>query len=184
MSSGSSPRMRGAHELAFRLPDMGRIIPADAGSTRGGSCRVDECWDHPRGCGEHSPSIGAIMSRSGSSPRMRGARPRSPGANSRGRIIPADAGSTFPASSFVRKVSDHPRGCGEHLYLILKWVGLAGSSPRMRGARCSAGCAGPAGRIIPADAGSTQTVLWNPTGHKDHPRGCGEHATSAHLHSS
>ena len=70
---------------------------------------------------------------------------------------------------------DHPRGCGEHLKYGIASRGLAGSSPRMRGAqRCSLlsvlEC-----RIIPADAGSTpwRSAACRPA--LDHPRGCGEH---------
>ena len=50
---GSSPRMRGAPEGFLRSRRWGRIIPADAGSTRSLQlCRLST-RDHPRGCGEH-----------------------------------------------------------------------------------------------------------------------------------
>ena len=69
------PRVCGEHqpELAKMSPDFG-IIPAYAGSTssRMSSSLVFE--DHPRVCGEHPATTGATTRRTGSSPRMRGAR--------------------------------------------------------------------------------------------------------------
>ena len=52
---------------------------------------------------------------------------------------------------------------------------LPGSSPRMRGApRMADGAHGP-GRIIPADAGSTNDIYIQRVSVVDHPRGCEEH---------
>ena len=52
-SQGSSPRMRGALFVFYRLPRYVGIIPADAGSTQGNT-KIDYPFvDHPRGCGEH-----------------------------------------------------------------------------------------------------------------------------------
>ena len=93
-------------------------------------------------------------------------------------IIPADAGST---SSFVRKVScagDHPRGCGEHIYRIMSVLLGQGSSPRMRGAPDRGQQSHICRRIIPADAGSTQSLCQYAHKHQDHPRGCGEHSVA------
>ena len=91
---GSSPRMRGARHAGRVVAPGSGIIPADAGST---SYLSEIFWileDHPRGCGEHTPQVGQFPQYSGSSPRMRGARPPS-GATVQGAgIIPADAGST------------------------------------------------------------------------------------------
>ena len=72
-SSGSSPRMRGAQSSAFGMSKYGRIIPADAGSTRPDELKAIKQGDHPRGCGEHRISVFVHMVYSGSSPRMRGA---------------------------------------------------------------------------------------------------------------
>ena len=152
---GSSPRMRGAHDIQDDLSQMHRIIPADAGSTRRAKVQMMAGRDHPRGCGEHdhlrSPSFGL----SGSSPRMRGALRTS---SERGRplgIIPADAGSTVRVYGHVRVCKDHPRGCGKHMGLPAERAVRRGSSPRMRGAPVSAMSINGRPRIIPADAGST-----------------------------
>ena len=92
--SGSSPRMRGARRVTVATLPMVRIIPADAGST----CLVSGVdvifEDHPRGCGEHSPSSIHRHNRRGSSPRMRGALMGPHPIRTELRIIPADAGST------------------------------------------------------------------------------------------
>ena len=50
-------------------------------------------------------------------------------------IIPAHAGNTEEYNPDTDDVRDHPRACGEHRYLIISSVLLAGSSPRMRGTR-------------------------------------------------
>ena len=71
----SSPRMRGALAGESCGPVCARIIPADAGSTNFDRFIQMVIQDHPRGCGEHSPS------RSRPSPSS--------------WIIPADAGSTI-----------------------------------------------------------------------------------------
>ena len=155
LQRGSSPRMRGAH-AAMRIHIFRkRIIPADAGSTE-----IRLAWrfiggDHPRGCGEHY--IGGPMSRvrRGSSPRMRGAHDSDESAPQRGRIIPADAGSTWQKLHCCHLPWDHPRGCGEHRFGASSVSGVMGSSPRMRGA--------PGKNIQPLSV------------HEDHPRGCGEH---------
>ena len=72
---GSSPRMRGAQDQDAPNQAKPGIIPADAGSTAGGWSAAPGRRDHPRGCGEHSPSSSSLMRASGSSPRMRGAQP-------------------------------------------------------------------------------------------------------------
>ena len=90
-------------------------------------------------------------------------------------IIPADAGSTSRRPAALLAAKDHPRGCGEHGAVLAAddWAG--GSSPRMRGAQSHDPKLHAVRRIIPADAGSTDTgnTLQHSAG--DHPRGCGEH---------
>ena len=95
------------------------------------------------------------------------------------RIIPADAGSTFPLGRYPTYIWDHPRGCGEHDAQRSDLLKRDGSSPRMRGAQSSGTLPCNGGRIIPADAGSTaDSATWHPSC-GDHPRGCGEHLNMA-----
>ena len=111
----------------------------------------------------------------GSSPRMRGAL--------RGKeymcvdpgIIPADAGSTVHVQFACAAKGDHPRGCGEHAITRSQKQMDMGSSPRMRGAQPLRRIPLTSVRIIPADAGSTNSHNHRSGTAEDHPRGCGEH---------
>ena len=114
--------MRGARDRQAQILAGGWIIPADAGSTfmaviaavidrdhpRGCGSTVqpppskETFEDHPRGCGEHPLSSVVRLAEPGSSPRMRGAQPRSTYDIPKSRIIPADAGSTLQIQA-VRK---------------------------------------------------------------------------------
>ena len=156
-----------------------RIIPADAGSTGAVPLHHADSEDHPRGCGEHSRGLCMARARSGSSPRMRGARMRRPTPGEYMGIIPADAGSTRCKSPVPIPRGDHPRGCGEHVDAIPLSQRLPGSSPRMRGARVEVNPLVQRHGIIPADAGSTRNQVRRPSIRWDHPRGCGEHVIMA-----
>ena len=73
---------------------------------------------------------------------------------------------------------DHPRMCGEHDVLVDYEICHTGSSPHVRGAPIwQARWSGVAG-IIPACAGSTQSLLVVCYWFGDHPRMCGEHMVS------
>ena len=72
--TGSSPRMRGAPDGLTSIQHVGRIIPADAGSTPRQGSRPGAVGDHPRGCGEHVTFTPRGLTALGSSPRMRGAQ--------------------------------------------------------------------------------------------------------------
>ena len=156
---GSSPRMRGALGVTAPAACLPRIIPADAGSTNRFPTHDCRRPDHPRGCGEHQNTPSGRNALMGSSPRMRGALTR---------IFLTDC--TRPGSW-----KDHPRGCGEHLKVSADGVPRAGSSPRMRGAPSRQQHEPRIVRIIPADAGSTVTLIFFSIVWQDHPRGCGEH---------
>ena len=108
---------------------------------------------------------------------MRGTLSRSTGNSTSSGIIPADAGNTRDVNVQNKLGKDHPRGCGEHGDLFLLQIAIPGSSPRMRGTRSRALHRGHVARIIPADAGNTCPVFPIHSQHRDHPRGCGEHAT-------
>ena len=116
---GSSPRMRGARDGEPDPTDITRIIPADAGSTFSPVHNFPFHRDHPRGCGEHSVWWTGPDSSWGSSPRMRGALDTTEFGRFNVRIIPADAGSTYPDGRSCSVDADHPRGCGEHYFY--KW---------------------------------------------------------------
>ena len=173
--------MRGAPVRGQLAVGGRRIIPADAGSTATGSRTGRNAGDHPRGCGEHIVLASSSVFGSGSSPRMRGAHFFNISYKRQRRIIPADAGSTEDVALQRGSCGDHPRGCGEHDVgdICLSW--FRGSSPRMRGALMTAADPQPCRRIIPADAGSTISMLIIVSRHWDHPRGCGEHRRRSRI---
>ena len=155
-NSGSSPRMRGTLLRGRRRPDDLRIIPAHAGNSPRIPARKRLASDHPRACGElgadtpatcpwsdHPRACGELehveeqLSRvAGSSPRMRGTRPRAGRVRFRGRIIPAHAGNSPTDSPCGAWTADHPRACGELSGYAVYVVDDDGSSPRMRGTHC------------------------------------------------
>ena len=110
---------------------------------------------------------------------MRGALRLSVGFEHGQRIIPADAGSTRFVLDGAGFQEDHPRGCGEHEFLYEWDESIQGSSPRMRGAPKITIIDPKKVGIIPADAGSTRGRSCRAAECRDHPRGCGEHSTSA-----
>ena len=114
--SGSSPRMRGAHEKECQERVQPRIIPAYAGSTiRKPTCPGSSA-DHPRVCGEHFRCAWRGHAPVGSSPRMRGALGIGIHGHPLAGIIPAYAGSTCPGLARTGGRGDHPRVCGEHAH--------------------------------------------------------------------
>ena len=153
--SGSSPHVRGAHgEALVRDFEVG-IIPACAGSTSMSAAYLSLSRDHPRMCGEHSPSVTPPAVNTGSSPHVRGALQIGVLPVSISGIIPACAGSTGGL-----------------------WGGSPcglGSSPHVRGALRLLSTARAERGIIPACAGSTGwRGRWR-FPRRDHPRMCGEH---------
>ena len=89
------PHGCGEHCLTRPIwPDNVRIIPTDAGNTRGPLPPRSWTPDHPRGCGEHLQNNQTSDQNRGSSPRMRGTHPRQRSYRYQAGIIPADAGNT------------------------------------------------------------------------------------------
>ncbi len=177
-SSGSSPRMRGTLQEMMLEYIESRFIPADAGNTTTG--RPSSCIGavHPRGCGEHGKCQFIHGHSYGSSPRMRGTPVSSVRPSLLSRFIPADAGNTCSNWETCRKMTVHPRGCGEHDFIVCGIVHPVGSSPRMRGTLRDIMTAMVLDRFIPADAGNTHREAFRGRGTAVHPRGCGEHDSS------
>ena len=152
---GSSPHVRGALRPSATIGLGCGIIPACAGSTLFCHRFFGRFRDHPRMCGEHLPESAICGHSRGSSPHVRGAHQRLRFILGEIGIIPACAGSTFVIVYPPRFSRDHPRMCGEHLWMQASTGATSGSSPHVRGAlwprvsgRASIG-------IIPACAGST-----------------------------
>ena len=175
---GSSPRMRGTRAVRAACGRAGGISPAYAGNTPDVARRACLSGDHPRVCGEHPLWLSRSRFGVGSSPRMRGTLCRCCRTRFRLGIIPAYVGNTVRLTFAWPETWDHPRVCGEHARNAWNGVVGWGSSPRMRGTHAENRRRHNIQRIIPAYAGNTFIVglvrfmAW------DHPRVCGEHATS------
>ena len=147
--------------------------------------------------GEHSISMGISATRLGSSPRGRGTLVQRFAVKLLARIIPAWAGNTDTQPGVLAVRSDHPRVGGEHERVVVRGFDYngssprgrgtqhplyraipiaAGSSPRGRGTPCLLHPQVVPGRIIPAWAGNTATVLGIGNPSSDHPRVGGEHS--------
>ena len=114
LQMGSSPRERGARMPPPDVSPVTGLIPAGAGST---SCSRSACRRrraHPRGSGEHSMVAHSRSSRTGSSPRERGAPTTRAAAVPPTGLIPAGAGSTCCRRPISSGRWAHPRGSGEH----------------------------------------------------------------------
>ena len=172
---GSSPHVRGAHSPRNLPRTACGIIPACAGSTERHHKRWFAGRDHPRMCGEHSPSVSRCEESLGSSPHVRGAPDDGLLRHLHEGIIPACAGSTTCRNSRASADWDHPRMCGEHRIVVHGRAVRVGSSPHVRGAHVSVQVDTRAVGIIPACAGSTPWVAVVGADVGDHPRMCGEH---------
>ncbi len=172
---GPSDHPRACGEGRRSRPAPARTIPARAGSTATPNGRRGRAGDHPRACGEHAAIDRGLLPAEGPSPRVRGARGRTPRSGRPPRTIPARAGSTHLQRRRRKRVRDHPRACGEHwCRRCAEWAGR-GPSPRVRGTRSPRPDL-PQGRgTIPARAGNTAPPPATPGPTWDHPRACGEH---------
>ena len=111
----------------------------------------------------------------GSSPRMRGTRGYQDGARTEAGLIPTYAGNTHNVDNVLSVLWAHPHVCGEHLPSPSASLDDWGSSPRMRGTRCTTFWDLAGVGLIPTYAGNThcgigaESVMWA------HPHVCGEH---------
>ena len=193
-ANGSSPRVRGKLAPRTRHRHPTRLIPACAGKTQDEERLVGVDAAHPRVCGENPGGTPLGPWSHGSSPRVRGKRPRNSDEAVRPRLIPACAGKTWSWGGGHGVGWAHPRVCGENLVLGPSGrPGAAhprvcgenrdepqliqcdlGSSPRVRGKRAAGGTHFARTRLIPACAGKTLTGCGRSPPTAAHPRVCGE----------
>ncbi|MCU1613179.1 MAG: hypothetical protein JWO98_719 [Frankiales bacterium] len=178
---GSPPRARGAQALAPLGPPMLGLTPAGAGSThmKGGYRRCVRA--HPRGRGEHAVSLAGVGAAVGSPPRARGARGGTGERGPAARLTPAGAGSTLTRPSRYSGDWAHPRGRGEHPSGATQRKPEQGSPPRARGALADGAMRVAHSGLTPAGAGSTRARTSTFSSARAHPRGRGEHLTTAGL---
>ena len=80
-------------------------------------CLVVRPGDHPRVCGEKIVRFPVLSPVKGSPPRMRGKENAKKDSSPTFGITPAYAGKSHIIDSFMQLVKDHPRVCGEKLFL-------------------------------------------------------------------
>lgn len=153
-----SPHTRGPRRRCYYAGGQQGIIPAYAGSTDAAYRSFSLSWDHPRIRGVHSLLRSLSVPSEGSSPHTRGSRTRTAGRCRRCRIIPAYAGSTEYRRRSSSRRQDHPRIRGVHRNGTISSPLALGSSPHTRGPQMVDKRDGGCIRIIPAYAGSTETL--------------------------
>ena len=126
-------------------------------------------------CGNHVFSRSASSSIRGSPPRVREPHVAVAVSEDVSRITPACAGTTSHSFQNRFQDEDHPRVCGNHVLVLIRFPLLLGSPPRVREPLLEGGLYEGLYRITPACAGTTLSsstalsVFW------DHPRVCGNH---------
>ena len=178
---GSSPRVRGKRWEEDHWTDPVGLIPACAGKTSPTARSTPPTAAHPRVCGENWLRRAAVESLVGSSPRVRGKQTKTPTLTGRGRLIPACAGKTRPATASTRPRRAHPRVCGENAAIGSRLNFVAGSSPRVRGKPHRRSQLLVRGGLIPACAGKTAPRPRASNPRPAHPRVCGENAPAGRL---
>ena len=130
---GSPPRVRGKVPAIYPIPPDTRITPACAGKSFRHFPRTVCVQDHPRVCGEKTHVLSSFLTCSGSPPRVRGKEELIAVDKLNDGITPACAGKSFGAAAKSIDSRDHPRVCGEKLYVDTLGFLKVGSPPRVRG---------------------------------------------------
>ena len=171
--------MRGKAYGAFWQRFFLRITPAHAGKSNKHQCFGRRYQDHPRTCGEKVKSCNTVRRGQGSPPHMRGKVAELLDFRLLRRITPAHAGKSDRALTDYAMDRDHPRTCGEKVYIFLIYQRRKGSPPHMRGKENTTKQMTAEVRITPAHAGKRGLVKYVPFGKEDHPRTCGEKSSAA-----
>ena len=150
--------MRGKAPLYHPQQAQEWITPAYAGKSRRTTPVTSWQRDHPRVCGEKLllSSKSAILW--GSPPRMRGKVIDDYLVSILDRITPAYAGKSTWRRRWKYQVRDHPRVCGEKVFVCVCVHDIAGSPPRMRGKVFGLFCPKVRVGITPAYAGKRRAV--------------------------
>ena len=171
---GSPPRVRGKVSDVYGVQVADRITPACAGKSHGSENITHLHEDHPRVCGEKLPREPGGVTPWGSPPRVRGKATHRQPRECRLGITPACAGKSGSRVANRIHFWDHPRVCGEKTMYFVQAVSWMGSPPRVRGKADEKIKNAIAVRITPACAGKSACHHLGGSGHRDHPRVCGE----------
>ena len=125
--------MRGKVKFKTDLFSFSRITPAYAGKRKWRLGTLSCTEDHPRLCGEKTPTMRNRPVGIGSPPPMRGKGCFSKVCYISIRITPAYAGKRMLTVKKNTLTEDHPRLCGEKATRQQRKVKKIGSPPPMRG---------------------------------------------------
>ena len=145
-----------------------------------GKCRYSDwsCGITPAYAGKSCSVLLSTPSERGSPPPMRG----KVGGGMRFKfpfgITPAYAGKRFSTGWTNLFQRDHPRLCGEKPQILPKLLHVLGSPPPMRGKEVFADAKVTPYGITPAYAGKSSGTRYHHQGARDHPRLCGEKAST------
>ena len=166
--------MRGTACHRVGTPAWDRIIPAHAGNSLASVIPMACNNDHPRSCGEQSPTFSMMERVSGSPPLMRGTEIIGGCVKVLVRITHAHAGNRQYNRLSDTGHQDHPRSCGEQVVPSGPVMASTGSPPLMRGTEVAIKLWARSDGITPAHAGNSCPECARHTLDGDHPRSCGE----------
>ena len=152
---GSPPRVRGKVVVVPLVVVPVGITPACAGKSAKSASFAIFRRDHPRVCGEKKKPTLITGLKIGSPPRVRGKVRPAAAPNGPIGITPACAGKSGNCHVHIEQDGDHPRVCGEKIYLYHRFTPFLGSPPRVRGKVVKEVTGQTATRITPACAGKS-----------------------------
>jgi len=126
-------------------------------------------------CGNYRNNAVAHLGHLGSPPRVRELPPPTRVARRGAGITPACAGITQDLYRQAQRIMDHPRVCGNYVWLSATRRDGAGSPPRVRELLDHYAQIDRLARITPACAGITLPLHKNSILLQDHPRVCGNY---------
>ena len=166
--------MRGKGLDGERNAARRRITPAYAGKRSALALPAASTRDHPRLCGEKAINADVPANAKGSPPPMRGKVYSAVSTQFSNRITHAYAGKRPETGTFQMQTKDHPRLCGEKLFMDGEYGARIGSPPPMRGKAETVCCPACQQGITPAYAGKRIRLPVPLRSTRDHPRLCGE----------
>ena len=133
---GSPPQVRGKPDDRTVIVGTNGITPAGAGKTYVKYDLRQAAPDHPRRCGENCHVPVRFLRTVGSPPQVRGKLLIYAQIGRLRGITPAGAGKTSSRLSHTSLPQDHPRRCGENVYVFPCVRNKPGSPPQVRGKLC------------------------------------------------
>ena len=151
------------------------LIPTHTGNTAAAKKASRGARAHPHAYGEHTVKLLKSITKTGSSPRIRGTPVLYCLALEVAGLIPTHTGNTKHQSRSFPLPTAHPHAYGEHINDGLKTIKNGGSSPRIRGTQPVDGAALGGFRLIPTHTGNTLLPLHTTIATWAHPHAYGEH---------